>query len=252
MHSSQRLTSERRFHDRQADRRRAYFSGLDSLRFSDDDYLDHETWIRPALRKLDLKAELPVLDLGCGHGMAAVVLARRGADVTALDLSGGYLAEARQRAEANAVRVRFVQADGHRLPFADASFARIWGNAVLHHLDVAIAARELRRVLKPGGRAVFCEPWGENPLLAWARRQFSYAGKERTADEMPLRRCDLTALRRVFPGLEIEGFQLLGMARRVLPSGRLVRSLEWADEHLLRTIPGLQYFCRYLVVVVHS
>ncbi len=42
-------------------------------------------------------AGLPVLDYGCGHGMAAVVLARRGAHVMAFDLSPGYLTEARRR-----------------------------------------------------------------------------------------------------------------------------------------------------------
>ncbi len=119
--------------------------------------------------------------------MASVVLARRGGRVTAFDLSPGYLQEARRRTEANGVNVSFVRADGERLPFADASFDRVWGNAVLHHLDVTIAARELHRVLAPGGVAVFCEPWGENPLLNLARRRLPYPGKERTPDEIPLR-----------------------------------------------------------------
>ena len=172
-----RLPSEREFHDRQARRRAATFRRQpEALRFDDDDYLDHETWIRPALRQLGDVRGRRVLDYGCGHGMAAVVLARRGARVTAFDLSPGYLAEARRRARANGVDVAFVQADGQRLPFADASFDRVWGNAVLHHLDLGRAAAELSRVLRPGGLAVFCEPWGENPLLDWARRRLPYPG----------------------------------------------------------------------------
>src|SRR5207302_1903430 len=82
-----------------------------------------------------------------------------------------YVAEARRRARANGAAVKIVTADAERLPFADASFDRVWGNAVLHHLDLGRAAPELRRVLAPGGVAVFCEPWGENPLLTWARRR---------------------------------------------------------------------------------
>src|SRR5205823_4605799 len=117
---------------------------------------------------------LRVLDYGCGHGMAAVVLARRGARVTGFDLSPGYLEEAGARAAANGVQVCLTQADGERLPFADGAFDRVWGNAVLHHLDLDRAGRELFRVLRPGGLAVFCEPWGENPLLNWARRRLSY------------------------------------------------------------------------------
>src|SRR5207248_6279307 len=138
-----------------------------------------------------------VLDYGCGHGMAAVVLARRGARVTAFDLSPGYLEEAAARARANGVVVLPVQADGERLPFADGAFDRVWGNAVLHHLDLRTAAREVFRVLRPGGFAVFCEPWGDNPLLNLARRHLPYPGKERTPDERPLCSRDARILRKV-------------------------------------------------------
>ena len=108
-----------------------------------------------------------MLDLGCGHGMATVVLARRGADVTACDLSLGYLREARARAAANRVAARWVLGDGQRLPFADAAFDRIWGSAILHHLDLRRAGPELRRVLRPGGAIAFCgEPSRRGDRLA--------------------------------------------------------------------------------------
>jgi SAM-dependent methyltransferase len=250
MCTTPRLATELAFHDRQAAGRALSFREEEHLRFADDAWLDHETWVRPAFERLGSVSGLRVLDLGCGHGMAAVVLARRGARVTALDLSAGYLQEARQRAVANGVDADFVQADGERLPFADGSFERVWGNAVLHHLDLRIAGRELKRVLAPGGMAVFCEPWGENPLLRWARRHWPYPGKERTPDERPLRWRDLLPLRESFADLEWEGFQLLAMARRVLPPGRLVAGLEWCDARLLRRVPALRRFCRYAVLTL--
>jgi SAM-dependent methyltransferase len=250
MSATDRIGTEQAFHDRQAEGRAARFTSDEALRFRDDDYLDHETWIRPAFGRLGDVAGLDVLDHGCGHGMAAVVLARRGARVTAFDLSPGYLAEAARRARANGVAVAFVRADGERLPFADGRFDRVWGNAILHHLDLAVAARELRRVLRPGGVAVFCEPWGENPLLDWARRHLPYPGKERTPDERPLRLRDLGVLRAAFPRLEVEGYQLLAMARRVLRPGRLVTGLEWCDARLLRRVPALRRFCRYAVLTL--
>ena len=251
MHAMDRLNSELAFHDRQAHERAATFQDDPAaLRFDDDAYLNHETWIRPAFAMLgDLRGR-HVLDFGCGHGMAAVVLARRGARVTAFDLSHGYVREAADRARANGVAVRFVQADGERLPCADAAFDCVWGNAVLHHLDPETAGRELRRVLRPGGVAVFCEPWGENPLLNWARRRLPYAGKERTPDETPLCRRHVRVLRRVFANVTVRGYQLLSMARRVLPRGRLVAGLDWCDDMLLTRVPALQQFCRYAVLTL--
>jgi ubiquinone/menaquinone biosynthesis C-methylase UbiE len=244
-----RITHEKLFHDRQAQKRAA--SGV-RLLFDDADYLDHETWIRPAFAQLGDVHGLRVLDYGCGHGMAAVVLARAGALVTAFDLSGGYVQEAHARALANGVHIHFVRADGERLPFADASFDRIWGCAVLHHLDLARAGGELRRVLRPAGRAIFCEPWGGNALLNLARRRLPYPGKHRTPDEQPITRCHLATLKALFPSVYVRGFQLLAMAHRVVAAQRLRTRLDWCDAMLLDRVPALEQFCRYVVLTLQK
>jgi SAM-dependent methyltransferase len=243
-----RLHSEQVFHDAQAADRAARFAELAALRFRDADYLDHEPWIRPAFDLIGDVAGRRVLDYGCGHGMAAVVLARHGAGVTGIDLSAGYVAEAQRRAAANEVEVDFRQADAERLPFPDRSFDAVWGCAILHHLDLERAGAELRRVLRPGGVAVFCEPWGENPLVQFARRFLPYPGKHRTPDERPLRHADLSPLRDQFE-LRTRGFQLLGMARRALR--RQSRSGGWLDSwdrRLLSRWPALEKWCRYVVL----
>lgn len=246
-----RLLNERAFHDRQASARAAHLRPCD-LAFHDDEYLDHASWIRPALAGLGDVAGRDVLDLGCGHGMAAVVLARRGARVVAVDLSAGYLSEARRRAAANGVRIAFIQADGQRLPFAAASFDAIWGNAILHHLEPRAAALELNRVLRPSGRAVFCEPWDGNPLLRWARARLPYPQKHRTEDETPLRPTDLHALREVFSDVQVEGHQLIAMAARLLGPARRLRGLAACDRVLLRRWPGLACWCRYVVLQIRK
>jgi SAM-dependent methyltransferase len=249
--ATDRLQAEQSFHNRQADHRSATFEQRPSeLHVDIDFYLNHESWIRPAFAQLANVNGLDVLDYGCGHGMASVVLARLGARVTAFDLSPRYLREARRRGEANGVNIEWIQADGDRLPFADHSFDRVWGNAILHHLDLDRAGRELRRVLRPGGIAVLCEPWGENPLVNYARRRLHYPGKERTPDEQPLRQRDVAVLRAIFPHLEARGFQLLSMVRRVLRPGRLVQRLDQCDERLLTSVPFLQRFCRYMVLTL--
>ena len=90
MSATDRQSSERVFHDQQARQRAVTFVRRpQDLYFEDDSYLDHETWIRPAFEQLGELQGLNILDYGCGHGMAAVVLARRGARLTAFDLSPG-------------------------------------------------------------------------------------------------------------------------------------------------------------------
>jgi len=246
-----RLETERRFHDEQASSRRETFDDDPArLRFDDAAYLDHETWIRPAFSELGDLAGKRVLDCGCGHGMASVVLARAGARVSAFDLSPGYVAEAERRAEANRVAIEFRTADAECLPYSDESFDAAWGHAILHHLDLAKAGTELHRVLKPGGVAVFCEPWGGNPLLAAARRWLPYPGKHRTPDERPLTATDVAVLRSIFPNVKVTGHQLTGMIRRVWKAKFVSAATAAFDRGLLAICPPLWHWCRYAVVVL--
>jgi SAM-dependent methyltransferase len=248
-----RQRAEQVFHDRQA-RARAVTFEKDAawLAFDDDWYLDHESWVRPAFDQLGDLAGKTALDFGCGHGMAAVVLARRGACVAAFDVSGGYLAEARARARANHVAVHFARADGEHLPFADGVFDAIWGSAVLHHLDLAQAGPELWRVLKPGGIGVFCEPWGGNSLLNWARRRLPYPAKERTADERPLTDEDVHTLGDVFSTVNRRGYQFLSMVGRLVGRGRLAAGLDCCDRWLLKRMSQLERYCRYVVITLQK
>jgi ubiquinone/menaquinone biosynthesis C-methylase UbiE len=246
-----RLQSELHFHDQQARQRALDLSHHPhGYFFADETYLDHETWIRPAFMQLGDVTGLQVLDYGCGHGMAAVTLARRGARVTAIDLSRAYLDEARTRARACDAAVHFVRADGEHLPFADTSFDRIWGNAILHHLELTTATQEIRRVLRPDGLALFCEPLGGNPLLNWARTRLPYQGKQRTPDERPLSPQDFNLIRKVFPRMQVRGYQFLSMVRRIVRIRRLVAGLDWCDRALLARFPALERYCRYAVLTL--
>lgn len=189
-----RLADERQYHDQQAaDRASTFAQQPHRLRFNDAEYLDHQPWVRPAFAQLGDLNGMRVLDLGCGHGMAAVVIARHGAHVTACDLSPGYCAEAKSRATANEAPISVVACDGEHLPFADESFDCIWGHAILHHLNVPAAVREMRRVLRPGGRVVLCEPWGGNPVWRWIRRW-----RNHTEGEKPLCSTDIDVVRQTF------------------------------------------------------
>jgi len=96
----------------------------------------------------------PVLEIGCGMGCMAMNWARHGADVTAIDLNPVAIEQTRKRFELYGLRGHIREADGGRLPFADNSFDFVYSWGVLHHSpDLAASIAELKRVLKPGGRA---------------------------------------------------------------------------------------------------
>ena len=86
-----------------------------------------------------------VLDLGCGCGKNTVCLVSRGAHVVAVDISEELVCTARRRFAAHSLsdRAQLVVGSAHALPVADASIDVIFGNAVLHHLDLSRAVIEI-------------------------------------------------------------------------------------------------------------
>jgi len=94
-----------------------------------------------------------VLEVGCGTGVIAREVARRGPAVTGLDLDAEMLIIARQEAPA----VRLVQGDAHALPFPDGTFDVVLCHYLLLWLaDPAQALREMARVVCPGGVVLAC------------------------------------------------------------------------------------------------
>lgn len=107
---------------------------------------------------------MDVLDLASGTGEPALSLAPRvgpGGSVTATDVIPEMVEIARENAaQQDITNLRFEQADAGALPFPDASFDRVTCRfGVMYFPDVPQALREVRRVLRPGGRAVFAV-WG--------------------------------------------------------------------------------------------
>ncbi|MEV8475791.1 methyltransferase domain-containing protein [Streptomyces sp. NPDC051173] len=113
-------------------------------------------------RKLALPPASSVLDAGCGVGDTARTVARaKGVHVTGIDGIEPDIAIARQRsarADEPGRRTRFLLADYHALPFADASFEGIYTmESFVHSPDPPQGLAEFFRVLRPGGRLVMCE-----------------------------------------------------------------------------------------------
>lgn len=137
------LAEQRRFYDRE------YHFG-DDVRSPGLDRLWH------AVRHLEPLAGRDVLDLGCGVGWAAHLASGRDAAlVVGLDFSTTAVG----LAAATTAGPVWLQGDGGRLPFTDASFDRLLSFGSLEHFpDVPAAVAEVRRVLRPGATAVLVVP----------------------------------------------------------------------------------------------
>jgi len=191
-----------------------------------------------------------VLELGAGSGDYTVMLARRGGEITAVDVSEAAGEFTLARAEANGVgeRICFVQMGVEQLAFADQSFDLVVGFGILHHVDVERAGPEIRRVLDAGGRAVFREPLGENPVLELARNRVPYRDKARSPNERPMTYDKITDIGVYFGQVDVREMYLLSMVTRGMGRGPSWDWLWRIDEWLLRRIPVLRRFCRYGVI----
>jgi len=102
---------------------------------------------------LDLRAGERVLDVAAGNGNATLAAARRWCDVTSTDFVPALLESGKARATAEGHPVRFQEADAENLPFANASFDVVMSTfGVMFTPNQELAAKELVRVCKPGGR----------------------------------------------------------------------------------------------------
>lgn len=193
-----------------------------------------------------------VIEYGCGLGKLTVLLARSGADVTAVDLSEQSIEAARRRAQLTGVErdITFVAAPGESLPFEDASFDIAFGKAVLHHLDAATGAQELARILRPGGRAAFSEPLGTNPVVQFVRDHVPYPHKHERGADIPLRRSDIEAWMAPFTKANLQGVQLLSMVERGMGFHKKLPLLREFDRLLLKRWPELWPLCRYAVLTL--
>ncbi|MGE5404034.1 MAG: class I SAM-dependent methyltransferase, partial [Candidatus Saccharibacteria bacterium] len=103
---------------------------------------------------LGVQTEYVVLDVATGAGHTALALAPQVKQVTAIDITGQMLAQARAETEIRGLdNIDFIEADVHKLPFADDVFDVVACRYAAHHFsEIQTAIDEMHRVLKPGGR----------------------------------------------------------------------------------------------------
>jgi SAM-dependent methyltransferase len=197
-----------------------------------------------------------VLELGCGRGDLSLELLREGAELVALDVSPAMVELARGRAERFRpdAEASFAVAPAEDTGLEADSFDLVVGKWILHHADVARTAREVARVLRPGGRAAFFENQERNPLLRGARRAvWRLPGLHAvgTADERPLGERELDELLDVFGGVALEypSFYFFEALSRAL-GHRLHDPLAALDRAVWRRLPAARPYGYHVLLVV--
>lgn len=128
---------------------RRFFDDLDQYHFEKLHYL---------LRLVDFDGYRgrTVLDIGCGAGVDLARFAKGGADVTGVDLAASAIDLAQTNFAQQGLHGRFDVADAEHLPFPDNTFDLVYGHGVVQYTPAPQRVlEECRRVLKPGGEAIF-------------------------------------------------------------------------------------------------
>jgi len=194
------------------------------------------------------------IEYGCGTGSYSFFMAEHGAEVTGIDISETCIKKARMRAKDRGVSgISFAMMDAEHLDFDDSTFDVVRGTAILHHLDMEKALKEIARVLRPAGRALFIEPLGHNPVINLYRKMtFQY----RTSEEHPMKRQDLFLMTKLFRKTHFRYFHLFSISavpfRNTIFFRGIVRVLRVIDRAVLNYIPGLKLLAWHVVIYLEN
>jgi SAM-dependent methyltransferase len=179
--------------------------------------------------------------------------------------------EAAQRlARHHGVELETRRVTGNDIPADTNEFDYVYGNGVLHHVDLGYARTELARILKDGGKGCFIEPLKYNPAIELYRH---IANTVRTEDEHPLSFSDIEDFRQTFREVKHHEFWFATLSvffkfylvDRVDPKTErywkkiytdasklepIFRPLKSLDDQLLARIPPLRRFCWTTVITV--
>jgi SAM-dependent methyltransferase len=195
-----------------------------------------------------------IVDFGCGSGANTILLANRGAHVWAVDISEDLIRLGQRRLAANdrAGQAQFIVGSAHDLPFPDSSIDVVFGIAILHHLDLELVSKEVRRVLRPGGRAIFQEPVRNSPTLRFVRRLIPFHAPDISPFERPLTDGELRLFANGFATTRTRAFCLphVLVGERLPVIRRRYSKLYQMDAAVLRALPVLAYYAGIRVLEV--
>ena len=202
-----------------------------------------------------LRAEMPklTLDYGCGGGWLSILLHKWGFKSIGVDISRNMVKNAKILCPDR----DFIVCDAMKLPFKAGVFDFVIGISILHHLNLTLATKELKRISLARSAFLFMEPSLLNPLSAFGRKVFPM--EVHTEGEKPYTPAYLdTALNmagfivdRCFSMffLSFPAARFSKIARLEPPS--LLVKLTYYFEGIMEKMPGIRYLNSNIVAIAH-
>ena len=148
-----------------------------------------------------------ILDYGCGIGSSLKkVIEFNPKKITGIDISDISIEKAKKIIKVNYSNVDLFVDNCENTKFNDNTFDIVYGTGILHHLDIEVCLKEINRILKPGGKFLFIEPLGTNPLINFYRK---LTPKSRSEDEHPLIGKDFNLIENKFVKIKIKYYGFL-------------------------------------------
>ena len=148
-----------------------------------------------------------ILDYGCGVGDSIRKVSYfNPKKITGIDISEVSINKAKKKVLDLKSNVELSVDNCEKTKFQDNIFDIVYGTGILHHLDIKICLEEVHRILKKGGKFLFIEPLGTNPLINIYRK---VTPKSRSKDEHPLVKNDLNYIKNKFDKVEIKYYGFL-------------------------------------------
>lgn len=238
-----RITREKEYHNK------AFSEGV--RKAADKYYTIHVT----SLGKLfDILANYAngkkVLEYGCGPGYNSFFLAEHAHELIAIDISDFAIQTAEQEAiKRNVTNASFIEMNAEELDFKDETFDLVFGNSIIHHLDLDKSYSEIRRVLKPGAKAVFYEPLGHNYFINKYRKA---TPEMRTEDEHPLLMKDIELAKKYFQDVKVSYHHLSTLAsvplRNTIFFKPLLSLFTFTDKVIFALLPFTKKYAWFSII----
>ena len=192
---SEKNIREKEFHNRLQSKSKGRFENIfyKAIYNANEDFFDY-------LKINSINSN--ILDYGCGIGQSLQEVVKfNPKKIFGIDISEVSIQKAKDTIQKSNSNVELLVDNCEKTKFNDSTFDIIYGSGILHHLDISLCLKEMHRILKPGGRFLFIEPLGTNPMINFYRK---LTPNSRSKDEHPLINDDFELIKSNFNKLQIK------------------------------------------------